>query len=196
MNPRTLVLAVLAVFLVGMAVWFNLVGQGAGDGSPALTAAELDALPATLDGDLRMMDELRRRCGHEPEAWRTLPPSAQAVYATLWAEEMQRTLTWSQRAAMGMPDVGEPTFDEIASGYEQLGCPAAAPAVRALAAPFAAMVTAFQEWAQVRQAGNKAAPPATASLDSAARTAFSRLDDIRPIRLAFVRSNARAWGIR
>lgn len=196
MNPRLLVLALLAVILIGSAAWFNMTGGDAIDRSPALTAAELEALPATVEGDLRMMEEVRRRCGREPGDWRKLPSTAQAVYVTLWAEEIQRTLTWAQWAAMGMPDEGEPTFDEIATGYEQLGCPAAASPIRALAAPFAATASAYQAWAQERRAGNKVPQPATAGLDAAARTAFGRLAEVRPRRLEFARGNAAAWGIR
>ena len=195
MNRRLIILSLLAVLAIVAALWLHL-GSPAADGSPALTAAELDGLPATLDGDLRMMEELRRRYGGEPAAWRSMPDAVQAVYVTLWAEEVQRTATWSQHAATGMSETGEPSFDDIASSYEQLGCHETAPAIRALAASYGETTTAYQAWIEELRAGRKSPPPTTKRLDVAARTAFARLDAVRTQRLAFVRAHAAAWGVK
>ena len=196
MNRRLLVLSLLAAFLVG---WALLARMGDGeqiDAPPALTAAELAALPATLEGDMRMMEEVRRRCGGDPDRWRKLPEAARTVYATLWAEEVHRTVTWAQRAGTDRVEPGDPTFEEVAAAYGQLDCPETAQAVLALGKPFDETAAAFLAWAQERSGGRTTPPPATRPLDAAARAAFSRLDRVRPQRLAFVRANAETLGIR
>lgn len=196
MNRRILVLSVLAVFLIGLAIWAQLGSEDPIDAPPALTVAELGALPPTLDGDLRMMDEARRHCGADPGGWRKLPEAARTVYATLWAEEVHRTATWAQRSMTARDGSGEPTFEEIAAAYTQLGSPETARAVLSLDQPFAQTAAAYRAWLQDRQEGRAPPPPSTTLLDAAARTAFSHLDQIRPLRLQFARAHAESLGIR
>lgn len=190
-------LPALAIILLGLALWVNLVG-GAPEYRPAtLSAAELAALKPDLDGDVRLLEELQRRGGSEPGDWRGLGEGERALFATLWAEAVQRTTTWAGRAVQGEHGDGVPTLEEIAAAYHQLGDDDAAAAMRALARPYAEALAANRAWiAQLQQGGKPGPRPALRELEAAAAAAFARAARVRAPRLAYVRDHAAELGIR
>lgn len=195
-NKRLIMLTVLAMVLIGISAWVHLAPGETGYRVPALTADELAALKPDLDGDLRLMEELRRQLGAEPDAWSMLPASGLAVFATLWAEEIQRNGTWAQLTEVEEGELHGPSLRDAAAGYEAMGLADAARTVRSLAERFERDRAIVQAWVAAMKTGARPPRPDMKPLDTAARAAFSRLDPVRAHRLAYVRTNAAELAIR
>ncbi len=189
-NKRLIMLTVLAVVLVGISCWVHLAPGETGYRVPMLTADDLAALKPDVAGDMRLLEELRRQLGAEPDAWSALPTCGQAVFATLWAEEIQRNGTWAQLTEVEEGELHGPSLRDAAAGYEALGLADAARAVRSLAERFERDRDIVQAWVAAMKAGARPPRPDMKPLDTAARAAFSRLDTVRTRRLEYVRSNA------
>jgi hypothetical protein len=192
--PRLPVLIPISITLVGLALWVHL-GDPADAYTPqVMTSEELAALKPDLDGDMRLLTELRRQVGYEPGAWRDLPPVGQTVFLTLWAEEQNRTIPWPQLATLEALE-GQPSLSEVAEAYDTLALPRTAAAVRTLAGALDASRTAFAAWSAARQAGRDAPPPDCHHLEATARAAFSGLQEARTKRLELARNAAKELGL-
>ncbi len=196
MQQRTVILVCTAATLIGAALWLNLGGTHGAYQVQPLNATEVAELPANLDSDLRLIEVLRSRCGREPGDWKNLPGAAKTAYVTLWAEEVHRTMSWSQLAASEMVDGEYPTFSDIASAYDDMNCPETAAGVRAMASPFTQVVTSYQAWFENARNNKAGPPPPTKALDVASRDAFAHLDSVRPRRLDYIRAHVQDLGVR
>lgn len=199
MPTRRTTLIALSAILVGIALWMHLGPDEGGYEPPALTAEELSMLQPGLDTDVRLIAELRRMVGAE-RAWRELPEAVRPLYLTLWAEEIHRTQTWSQVAALGPDAETEPSLVEVADAYATLGQSDVATAVRTLARRVDQHRPALQAWTERRKAGRDGAGPAPRNavqgITDAASAAFSHLDVCRAKRLDYARTNSASLGIR
>ncbi len=195
MQRRNLIiLSAVTVALFILSLWVHFGGSDEEFRPKAMSADELAALKPDLDGDARLLAEMRRLSGFEPGAWQQLPPICRAIYATLWAEEVQRTMSWAQLAmADDQPDL--PSLADIADAYGTLGQPKRALAMRALAQDFAAERQAWAAWLEARKAGQRPPAPDGKRVEAAARTVFTGLDAVRTKRLELVRANAAELGL-
>lgn len=197
MTKRQTMLIILAILLVGLALWANLGGTTPEYHPPVMTAAELAGLKPDQDGDIRLLEELRRRCGDGPQAWRDLPEPARIVFATLWAEEVHRTTSWPARTMEDAGGNGVPTLAEAADAYQALGNAEVAKAVRALTGPYEQACQANRAWlATLKEGKTPSARPSLKTFETAANIAFNRALAIRTQRLAYLREHARDLDIR
>ncbi len=187
-------LSAVTIALVALSLWVHFGGSDVHSRPMVMSADELAALKPDRDGDVRLLAELRRLSGLEPDSWQQLPPIGRAIYATLWAEEVHRTTNWAQQA-MAEDVPGQPTLAEIAEAYDTLGQAKIAVAVRALARDFATERQACASWLEARQAGQHAPAPDGKRVEAVARAAFAALDAVRSKRLELVRANAADLGL-
>lgn len=196
MQTRTILLAGLATLLVGLAIMVHVGGAEEGWTPDTLDAAALASLQPDAIADARLLDHLRALTGVELAAWKSLTPAGQALFATLWAEEVQRTGSWAQMAEMDLAECSGPTVKEIADAYDALGLAQAAQAVRRLAVSFERERAAIQAWIAARRDGRDLPRPIASDTEAAARAAFGQPDRIRAARLAFARDHADEIDIR
>lgn len=194
-NNRTLLIAI-AIALLGLTLWVHFGPDKQVDSTPALTTAELAALQPDLDGDLRLMEELRRQVGLEANGWTALPQPGQVLYVTLWAEEIQRTRSWEQAAELDAAALGLPSFATVAEAYETLGCRDLAARIRILGQRVEQARPALLAWITQRADNAHAPRPVTTPIDVAARSAFANLTPVRRQRLSYATANAADCGIR
>lgn len=195
MPKRQLILITIAAILIGLAVWVNLGSGDPGYRSPVLSAADLATLTPDLASDRRLLEELRRQAGLEPDAWKTLPEAGRVLYATLWAEDIHRTLTWSQMTTVDIAGLGLPNLGEVAAAYETLGRHDIASGIRALEVPFNHCSGAFRAWVAQARTASPLPRPTTRPIDAAAPSAFAGADGVRAQRLEYLRDHTADLGI-
>jgi hypothetical protein len=189
--------AFLAVILAGCAIWVHIEQLSSADVlPPQLAASELAELQPGAEADVRLMGELIRQVGYAPGAWKDLPPTAIAVYVTLWAESFARNGSWSQLAEQDPAEVNAPSLADIAAGYDELGLSATAADVRTLERQFDAARKAFRAWYLAVTSGTPQPRPSSTAIDAAAQQAFRGLPTIQAQRLKFIRDHVTDLNIR
>lgn len=193
---RQIILAIVAVILIGLSLWVHLGSGGPGYQAAVMTRGELDGLKADAEGDARLLEELRREAGMDLAAWRDLPDPGRPLFATLWAEEVQRNGSWAQMVEVDPAEQTGPSLADVASAYDALGFPENAAAVRRLATLTARDQRTMQTWIAAMREGRHLPRPDMRELERAARLAFGHLDAVRGKRLSFARQHADELGIR
>lgn len=195
MNTRMVAMVAIAVVLVTISAWVHLGGEQP-YAPPIMTLTELQGLKPDADGDTRLLEELRRQIGYEPDAWRHLPPSGQALFATLYAEEVHHASGWPQMAEVDVSDTGVPGLPAIAEAYATIGVPNQAGLVRVLATQFDKDHAILSAWSAGLKPGHTPPRPSSAGLERLANATFGQLGAIRKTRLAYAIAHAADLGIR
>lgn len=197
MNRRLLILIASATALVAAAVWLNWTDRVPDEFRPkALDAAALAGLKPDLDGDLALREHLASRVGFEPEAWKGLPEPGRLLWATLYCEEIDRTLTWPQVVATAEEEgSGAPGLSDAVQAYEALSLPAAAKAAGTLSAALDRDRERWRAW--MRSGASSTAPrPDPRPAEGLAAAWRGHLGAVRKARLDYARAHAEDLGIR